>query len=253
MINPTKKLNDQVKQDIMRMQNMSDEEVLDYVTQIEMKPSLLLLSGGLDTTTILYWLYSLQIPFTAMSINYGQEASKEIEFAKKQCEKFKVNHVIVNISGGVIDGYTAPGENKIMEDNQLIPNRNSVFLSLAVSYALQHGFERVYIGVTKESSPSFCDCQLGYIHQMNICNLVNDLKTVVIKAPLIDMTKSEIMSLAIDLGLNLEDTWSCAENGEFPCGVCINCVLRKHEEMKFKRELERKLSFVNRSLRMYDV
>lgn len=230
---------------------MSEEEILEDITRIEMKPSLLIMSGGLDTTTLLYYLWEKGIPLEVLSFDYGQEAIKEIEIAKEHCEKFRIKQNVVKISESYVDGNLGRDGDKYHFDAVLVPNRNSVFLSIGVSYALQHGYERVYYGATK-SSPDYSDCRPIYVHHFNMLNLVSDLREVQIRAPFINMEKTEIIDLAVELGVDLAKTWSCYNNGEKPCGECDACILRKDDEYQYKRELEKKLNQVNKSLNNYE-
>ena len=236
---------------INKKQNMTSEEILHEITSIDLKPSLLIMSGGLDTTTLLYLLVEKGIPLMVLSFDYGQMAVKEIELAKTHCEKFRIEQKVVKISESYIDGNLGKDGDIYHFDSVLIPNRNSVFLSIGVSYALQHGFERVYYGATK-SSPDYADCQPRYVHQFNILNMVSDLREVQIRAPFIDMDKTEIIDLAIDLGVDLTKTWSCYNNTEKPCGVCDACILRKEDEREYLQELNKKTRAVQSSLNNYE-
>ena len=252
MITPIDKYQTKLKSRLQEKQQMTDEEILEEITQIEMKPSLLVMSGGLDTTTLLYMLRRELIPLEVLSFDYGQEATKEIEIAHKNCSHLRVKQHIIKISEKYIDGNLAKGGDKFHDDATLIPNRNSIFLSLAVSYALQHGFERVYYGATAFSDPSYCDCQPIYVHYFNMLNMVSDLREVQIRAPLLTKTKTEIIDLALELGVDLKQTWSCYNNTENPCGICSSCKVRKGFEQEYRNNLNQKLRKINNMLNHYE-
>lgn len=242
--------NEQLREKLSRKQEMSYDEIIEDITRVDMKPSLLIMSGGLDTTTLLYYLWERLIPIEVLSFDYGQEATKELEYVKKHCENLGVNYRIMKLSESGLEGNLAEGKEKVKDGSTLIPNRNSLFLSAGVSYALQHGMERVYYGAIN-CDPAYCDCQPLYVHYFNMLNMVCDLREVQIKAPFINKSKSEVMDIAIELGLDLTDTWTCLCNGEEQCGVCEACRTRKDEETSYKNMLNKKLVQVNRSLNSY--
>lgn len=236
---------------LQNKQNMTYDEILEDITTVDMKPSLLIFSGGLDTTTLLYYLWMKLIPIEVLSFDYGQEAVKELEYVKKHCEKLGVKHTIIKMSSEGLQGNLAKGKEKSLDGSTLIPNRNSIFLSAGVSYALQNGLERVYYGAIS-CDPAYCDCQPLYVHYFNMLNMVCDLREVQIKAPFINKSKKEVMDIAIDLDLDLDDTWTCLCNGEKPCGVCEACRTRKDEEHAYLNELNKKIRNVQKSLNNYE-
>lgn len=237
---------------VLDKQNVSYETMLNEVSQIELKPSILLMSGGLDTTTLLYWLWNEKVPLHVISFDYGQEAIKEIQMAKRHCERLNVSHEVVKISSYAIDGNLAPNNNHVLDDETLVPARNSTFLSIGTSYALQHGYERVYYGATGDVNPVYLDCRAEYVHQFNLLNMMSDLKVVQIRAPLLKKNKHEILEMAMDFGIDLRDTWSCYYNGERPCGVCSSCKDRKRFEREVRDRLQRKVRMLDMSLRFYE-
>lgn len=245
----------QYKEDLQkklsRYQSMNDDEILKEITRIDMKPSLLIFSGGLDTTTLLYYLWERLIPIEVLSFDYGQEATKELEYVKKHCERLGVKYHIIKISDSDIQGNLANGKDKTKDGSTLIPNRNSMFLSIGISYALQHGLERIYYGAIS-CDPAYCDCQPLYVHYFNMLNMVCDLRQVQIKSPFINKSKKEVMDIAIDLGLDLTDTWTCLCNNEKPCGVCEACRTRKDEERIYVNDLNKKLRMLEKSLNNYE-
>ena len=231
-------------------QKMTEKEILDEITQVEMKNSLLILSGGLDTVTLLYYLWERLVPLEVFTVDYGQEAEKEIEQAKFHCNKLGAKHTIMKIDGSCFNGNLAEGKDKTKDGSVVIPNRNSIFLSAGISYALQNGIERIYYGAI-DCDPAYCDCKPIYVHYFNMLNMVCDLNQVQIRAPFINMTKREVIDLAIELGIDLTETWTCIQNTEKPCGVCETCTSRKIAENEYKEEIHKKMREINKSLDYY--
>lgn len=242
--------NEQLMKKLDQKHSMNMDEIIEDITRVDMKPSLLLMSGGLDTTTLLYYLWELLIPIEVLTFDYGQEAVKELDYVKRHCEHLGVKYHVIKVSDGDIEGNLAEGKDKTLDGSTLIPNRNSMFLSMGVSYALQHGLERVYYGAI-DCDPAYCDCQPLYVHYFNMLNMVCDLRTVQIRAPFIDKSKREVMDIAIDLGLDLTDTWTCLCGGDEQCGSCEACRTRIDEERAYLDELNKKVRYLNRSLNNY--
>ena len=198
---------------------MTDEEtILEY----EMKKSLLLFSGGLDTTTILYQLVEEGIPVQCLIFDYGQQAKKEIQCAIKTCEKLNVKYKIMDISSLEICGELGYGGNIQNKVDIIIPNRNSIFLAIATNYAIRNGCEVVYIG-SKLGEDACLDEKYEFIEEYNELNKVSDIKYVPIKAPLIFCDSLNVLEMALDLEVPLVETWSCFGEGNARCGNCRNC------------------------------
>ena len=198
---------------------MIDEDI---ITTIDMKKSLLLFSGGLDTTTLLYWLLDIGVPVQCLGFDYGQQALAELEHAKKTCEKLDVKYEIMDLKKLGINGELGKGGNIGNKTDIIIPNRNSIFLAIATNYAIKNGCDNVYIG-SKLGQPACYDEQPPFIEQYNELNKVSDITEVTIKAPLIYMDLLEVLDLALSLGVPLTDTWSCFSNSDERCGMCGNC------------------------------
>ena len=198
---------------------MIDEDIL---TTIDMKKSLLLFSGGLDTTTLLYWLIEEGVPVQCLGFDYGQQAIAELEHAKTTCEKLNVKYEIMDLKNLNINGELGEGGNIGNKTDIIIPNRNSIFLAIATNYAIQNGCSNVYIG-SKLGQPACLDEQPPFLEQYNELNKVSDITEVTVKAPLIYMDLLEVIDLALSLDVPLTDTWSCFSNSDKKCGICGNC------------------------------
>ena len=109
-----------------------------------------------------------------------------------------------------------------------VPFRNGIFLSIAAAIAEKHGAEAIVIGVVEEDSSGYPDCRESYIRAMEkAINLGTKEETqITIKMPLVHLKKSEIVSKALEIGVDLSHTWSCYREEEAACGVCDSCRLR---------------------------
>ena len=109
-----------------------------------------------------------------------------------------------------------------------VPFRNGIFLSIAAALAEKHGAEALFIGVVEEDSSGYPDCRESYIEQMQkAINLgTKDETNISIKMPLVALKKSQIVQKSLELGVPLENTWSCYKEEVLACGVCDSCRLR---------------------------
>jgi len=109
-----------------------------------------------------------------------------------------------------------------------VPFRNGIFLSIAAAVAEKHGAEALFIGVVEEDSSGYPDCRESYIEQMQkAINMGTKEETnLSIKMPLVALKKSEIVQKSLEMGVPLEDTWSCYKEEQRACGVCDSCRLR---------------------------
>ncbi|RAP49294.1 MAG: hypothetical protein BZ138_07895 [Methanosphaera sp. rholeuAM270] len=240
-----------IRQEMQRRQHMTSKQVIAEIEQIEMLPSLLVMSGGLDTTTLLYLLNKFRMPLEVISFDYGQDAVKEIEIAHYHCEQLHVKHHIVKISETYVAGMLGNDSPKENHSYTIVPNRNGIFLNIATSYALQNGLSRVYYGAHGDIDPCYCDCSPEYIHQFNITSLLCDIREVQVRAPFINKTKEDILQTALSLGVDLTKTWTCYENGEQPCGTCGGCEFRKRIEKEYVVKYSSRVREVEQSLRNY--
>lgn len=207
-----------------------------------MKKAVVLLSGGMDSTTVLYIAKSQGFEVCAISFNYGQRHVKELECAKAVAEKAGVQaHIIVKTNmdawGGSAltdTGIEVPESDPEREKIPVtyVPARNMIFLSFAASYAEAIGSQDIFIGVSEVDYSGYVDCRQEFIDAMeNAINMgtvcaVEEGKKIKIHAPLVHMTKSDEIKLGIELGVDYGLTWTCYKGGELACGTCDSCMLR---------------------------
>jgi 7-cyano-7-deazaguanine synthase len=212
-----------------------------------MKQAVVLLSGGVDSTTTLAIAVHQGYLIHALTFDYGQRHRIEIEYAKHIAEHFKVKrHLIVCLGPLGISG-SALTDNSIAvpkhRDPQIlnsipptyVPARNTIFLSYALSLAESIPTGDIFIGVNAVDFSGYPDCRPQYIQAFErLANLatkagVEGTCYFKIHAPLISMKKSEIILKGLELGVDYSLTHSCydPESDGLACGGCDSCLLRK--------------------------
>lgn len=213
------------------------------------KKAIILLSGGLDSSTLAYFVAKkTKARIYALTIDYGQrhkiELSSAIKIAKEiSCKEHKVIKFDLTLWGGsaLTDRRNQIPKNRaiVLKRKQAnsdipityVPARNTVFLALALSYAEAIGASEIYIGANAIDYSGYVDCRPKFINKFQeLANVatVAGLKNqkIKIKAPLLKMTKSDIVKLGKKLGVNWFSTWSCYQGKKIACGECDSCLLR---------------------------
>ena len=205
-----------------------------------MTRTVVILSGGLDSTVCLAEALGAGDEVIALSIDYGQRHSIELARANSIAAHYAVEHIVQRLDlsawGGSaltdasIDVPTADLANDRIPVTY-VPGRNLIFLSLAVALAEARGFDRVSIGVNALDYSGYPDCRPEFIDSFRVAAGLA-LRTGVegspvdVITPLIDMSKAQIVRRGVALGAPLELTWSCYRGNDKPCGDCDSCVLR---------------------------
>lgn len=213
----------------------------------EQKRAVVLLSGGLDSTTSLGVAKDEGFELFAMSFDYGQRHQSELEASKRIAQKFGVKkHLVVDIDLGQIGGSALTDDidvPKLRDDEEIsegipvtyVPARNTIFLSFALAWAEVLQVEDIYIGVNALDYSGYPDCRPEYIQAYEkMANLatkagVEGHQRLCIHTPLINLTKAEIIQKGNELGVDYSMTVSCYDaspSGE-ACGECDSCLLRK--------------------------
>jgi len=213
------------------------------MTHSEQRKAVALVSGGLDSTVSLAVAKSEGFDVYALTVSYGQRHSVEIASAKQVCDFFAVvDHHILDLDlrcfGGsaLTDNLEVPKGLKPGESGipiTYVPARNTVFLSLALSWADALGARDIFLGVSSVDYSGYPDCRPEFIRSFeNTANLgtraVDDDHKFIIHTPVIALTKADTVKLGISLGVDFSLTWSCYDPTPtgHPCGRCDSCQLR---------------------------
>ena len=211
---------------------------------MERKKAVLLLSGGLDSTTLLALAASQGYAIHALSVRYGQRHAAEVAAARKIAARYGVvQHVVTDIDLRVFGGSALTSDMDVPKNRVVdaeipvtyVPARNTIFLSFALAWAEVLGAADIFIGVNALDYSGYPDCRPEFIaafQQMaRIATRVGvegAESPVTIRAPLIEMSKKEIIQLGLGLGVDYSLTTSCYDpsaNGD-ACGECDACQLR---------------------------
>lgn len=201
-----------------------------------MTKAVLILSGGLDSTTLLYDLYSRDFDIKAVSINYGQKHKKELRYAEQNCQALGIEHKIINASclNQVANSSLTRKDQNIPEghytaDNMkstVVPNRNMVLLSLAASYAASKGIKQVFYGAHSGDHAIYPDCRPEFVKAMNKAFAVCDWTRLELVAPYLKKNKAQVLQIGLKLGVDYSKTWTCYKGQRLACGKCGSCTER---------------------------
>ena len=219
-------------------------------TSIPLQNAVVLLSGGLDSVTCLYWAKANYANVTAVSFNYGQRHNSELNAAKKIAATAQVNHRIIDIDLAQLGGSALTDASLVVpdakqtdfSDNQhndsipitYVPARNTIFLSYALALAEVTQSNAIVIGVNAVDYSGYPDCRPEYIEAFEkMANLATKAGVMGnhlhIATPLLHLSKAEIIKLGVSLGVDYALTVSCyrADSEGRACGHCDSCYLRQ--------------------------
>ena len=204
-----------------------------------MKTAVVLLSGGLDSTTALYWAKAKGYRPAALAVGYGQRHIKELKAARAVAKAAKAPLSIVSLDLPWLAVSSLTNRSLRLPDLPLskigrggipstyVPGRNTVFLSLALSLADSIGAEAIVIGANALDYSGYPDCRPPFLAAFaRVAREGTKRKSIRILAPLLRLDKKGIVRLAEKVGAPLRLTWSCYAGGSRPCGRCDSCKLR---------------------------
>jgi len=211
------------------------------------KRAVVLLSGGLDSSTLAYYVKSIGYDLYTITFDYGQRSRRELNSAEeigrilgvKEHKFIKIN--LREIGGSALtDELEVPKEREELpatEDREdipitYVPARNTIFLSIALAYAEVVGADAIFYGANCLDYSGYPDCRPEYIDAFREVARLGTKRGVEgspirIETPFLFYNKSQIVKKALELNVPIEKTWSCYEDGEEPCGKCESCLLRK--------------------------
>ncbi|MCD6413148.1 MAG: 7-cyano-7-deazaguanine synthase QueC [Elusimicrobia bacterium] len=198
------------------------------------KKAVVLLSGGLDSSTTLYLAKSRGWDVHCLIFSYGQRHSREVKSAVSIAKKTRSSYSLVNINlpwcgSSLIDKSKKIPPGKIGREripSTYVPGRNTIFLSYAFSFCEAKKIPAIFIGANAVDFSGYPDCRPCYYRAFNRLLEHASVAGVKIVTPLIRKSKRDIVLLGHKLGVPFEMTWSCYRGGDKPCGDCDSCRLR---------------------------
>ena len=206
------------------------------------KKAVILVSGGLDSSTVLAMAKQQGFDCYTLSFDYGQRHKSELIAAAQVSKSMQVEaHKVVSLDLGTIGGSALTDTNIDVPEFETtgipvtyVPARNTVFLSIALGWAEVLGANDIFVGVNAVDYSGYPDCRPDYINAFEqMANLATKAgvegNKLSVHAPLIDMTKGQIIQAGIKIGVDYSATVSCYQADEegAACGVCDSCRLRK--------------------------
>ena len=201
--------------------------------------TVLILSGGMDSTTLLYFLLNRGHEVHALSFDYGQKHNKELLCASLSCQKLKVPHRIIPFTddlkylisnSALTDNTTQIPQGHYADENMkvtVVPNRNMIMLALAAGYAISIGAKNLAYAAHAGDHTIYPDCRPEFMLAMStalcLCHFDDGITLL---APFMHINKNDICVIGTKLNVPFEDTWTCYVGGQEPCGKCGACVER---------------------------
>jgi len=197
----------------------------------------MILSGGLDSTVLLYHLVDEGRFPLALTFDYGQKHGREIAMARLSAKELGIPHVVLTVpldtiftSSSLLHGGEDIPEGDYSIENQkstVVPNRNMILLSYAVGVAEDRGLKRVYYGAHRNDRAVYPDCRPEFIEALGTAARSGTYNQVELLAPFMTWSKTDIVMRGHALGVPFEHTWSCYKGHDAPCGRCGTCRERK--------------------------
>lgn len=200
-------------------------------------------SGGIDSTTALYWARGRFDPVWALIVDYGQQHRIEVEMAKKIASELAVVHDVVTLplqsllrSALLADGRAIPeslaaARKEPGAPSTYVPFRNGIFLALAAALAESRGCRHLVTGFNAVDSPDYPDTTVSFSRKMAAAinqgtSAGKGGEKFKVHTPLIALSKQEIVTLGFELGADYAYSISCYRGAELPCGRCPSCDIR---------------------------
>ena len=200
------------------------------------KDSIIILSGGMDSTTMLYD-YQQRIAL-ALSFDYGSNHNgKEIPFARWHCKQLGIEHITIPLGfmGQYFESSLLQGDDAIPEGHYaaenmkstVVPFRNGIMLAIAAGMAESRGLKYVMMANHGGDHTIYPDCTPAFVKAMSEATKAGTFPGIEVLAPYTVLTKTDIARKGKVLGIDYSKTWSCYRGGDRHCGICGTCVVRK--------------------------
>lgn len=201
-----------------------------------MKDSIIIVSGGMDSITLLYDFKDR----IALGVSFDYESNhnaKEIPFAKLHCERLGIQHITIKLDfihqyfkSSLLEGAEAIPEGHYEDDNMkstVVPFRNGIMLAIAAGLAESNNLNNIMIANHGGDHAIYPDCRAEFIDSISHATTAGTYNGVKVIAPYTNISKTDIAKKGKELGIDYAETWSCYKGGEKHCGKCGTCVERK--------------------------
>lgn len=209
--------------------------------------AIVLFSGGLDSTVLLYRAKEQLGEVAAISFDYGQRHRRELNFASETCGKLDIPRMVVQVQGrraddhydligrlfdgsSQTDKFISVPEGHYEEPSMkltFVPNRNMVMLSIASAWAIANKVPTVLYAAHRGDHAIYPDCRPEFVTALEKAVNIGNYEKVIIASPFITWSKSQIVEEGARLKVPFADTWSCYTEGSEHCGKCGTCVERR--------------------------
>lgn len=201
-----------------------------------MKDSIIVLSGGMDSVTLLH--DACERIALAVTFDYGSNHNaREIACARRQCAALGIEHIVIPLDfmgkyfrSSLLEGADAVPEGDYNESNMkstVVPFRNGIMLAVACGLAESRGLRHVMLANHSGDHAIYPDCRPGFVKAMSEAMSEGTYEHIDIDAPYTSLTKGEIAAIGKRTGVDYADTYSCYKGGEKHCGRCGTCVERR--------------------------
>jgi len=197
----------------------------------------LIYSGGLDSTTLLYHLRHEGHELRCLGIDYGQRHRRELASGKAICAPLGIEYRIADLSSirPLLAGSALTGDADIPAGHYteqrmqqtVVPNRNMILLSVAIGWAVSLKYDAVAYAAHAGDHTIYPDCRPAFAEAMARAAGVCDWRPIKLHCPFIDKSKADLVRRGAELGVPFEKTWSCYRGGELHCGRCGTCTERR--------------------------
>lgn len=201
-----------------------------------MKDSVIIVSGGMDSITLLYDKKD-EIAL-GISFDYGSNHNaREIPFAEMHCKRLGIRHITIKLDfmhqyfkSSLLEGKDAIPEGHYADKNMMstvVPFRNGIMLSIAIGIAESNNYGKVLIANHGGDHAIYPDCRPEFISAISSAATAGTYNNVKVVAPYTSITKTDIAKIGKALGIDYTETWSCYKGGTTHCGKCGTCIERK--------------------------
>ena len=200
------------------------------------KDSVIILSGGMDSVTLLY--DQRDRIALALSLDYGSNHNaRELPFAALHCQRLGIEHIVIPLQfmgqyfeSSLLQGDEAIPDGHYADDNMkstVVPFRNGIMLSVAIGMAESRGLQHVMMANHSGDHTIYPDCRPEFVEAMSRAAQTGTYPGITLLCPFTHLTKGQIAARGRDLGIDYAETWSCYRGGAYHCGRCGTCVERR--------------------------